>query len=106
VGRFLDALNTPSAAIGVLLVVVLVNVFLYLGYRSSGTPTPPPAEHGGGPQTTSSMETTRRAGPEDRTRPEGTRPETTPQSTNPAERTATPSAIPSATASATASPSP
>ena len=84
--RFLDALNTPIAVLGVLLVVVVVNVFLYLGYRSS--------EQGGGPQTTRRMETTQRAEPE-----EETKPATTPQS--PAERSATPSA--SATASATAS---
>jgi len=88
VHRFLDALNTPIAVLGVLLVVV-VNVFLYFDYRSS--------EQGGGPQTTRSMETTQRAEPE-----EETKSATTPQS--PAERSATPSA--SATASATSSPSP
>jgi len=96
-GRLFDVLNMPIAVLGVLLVVVAVNVFLYFGY-SSNTPTPLPAEHTG-PSTT--VERPERTGPQegtlpDVTRPERTRPATTPQSTIPTDQ--------SATASATSSP--
>ena len=97
-GRLFDILNMPAAALGVLFVVVVVNVFLYFGY-SAKTRTPPPAE----PSTT--IETPERTGPEagtlpEVTRPEKTRPVTTPQSTIPTDQ----SAPASATASATSSP--
>jgi negative regulator of sigma E activity len=99
-GRFFDVLNTPIAALGVLVVVVGVNAFLYLGYRSSETPTAPPAGRRG-PQTTT-VERTERTGPKEVTRPQRTQPVTTLQKTIPTQRSATASA----TASATSSPSP
>lgn len=92
-GRLFDILNMPAAALGVLFVVVVVNVFLYFGYTAK-TRTPPPAE----PSTT--IETPERTGPEEETLPEVTRPSTTPQSTIPTDQT-TPE---SATANATSSP--
>jgi hypothetical protein len=101
-GRFLDALNTPIAALVVLVVVVAVNAFLYLGYRPSETPSPPPAERSSGPQRTVER-TEQPATPKEKTRPKrSTRPATTLQSTIPSEQSATPSA----SASATSSPSP
>jgi hypothetical protein len=101
-GRFLDALNTPIAALVVLVVVVAVNAFLYLGYRPSETPSPPPAERSSGPQRTVER-TEQPATPKEKTRPmRSTRPATTLQSTIPTEQSATPSA----SASATSSPSP
>jgi hypothetical protein len=104
-GRFFDILNTPVAVLGVLLVVVTVNVFLYFGYASK-MPTPLPAARTV-PSATTTIERTERAGPKERTQPELTRPErtrpaTTLQGTTPTERSATVSA----TVSATSSPSP
>jgi hypothetical protein len=58
----------------VLIVVVVVNVFLYFDY-SAKTRTPPPA----GLSTT--IETPELTGPEEGTLPEMTRPQTTPQTT-------------------------
>lgn len=75
----------PAAALGVLFVVVVVNVYLYFGY-SAKTRTPPPA----GSSTT--IETPERTGPQEGTLPEMTRP----QSTIPTDQ--------GATASATSSP--
>ena len=49
--RFFDALNTPTAGL-VVLVVVVVNVFLYLGYDTSETLSPPPTERSSRPSTT------------------------------------------------------
>ena len=92
-GRLFDILNMPAAALGVLFVVVVVNVFLYFGYTAK-TRTPPAAE----PSTT--IETPERTGPEEETLPEVTRPSTTPQSTIPTDQI-TPE---SATANATSSP--
>jgi hypothetical protein len=92
-GRLFDILNLPAAALGVLIVVVVVNVFLYFGY-SAKTRTPPPA----GLSTT--IETPELTGPEEGTLPEMTRPQTTPQSTIPTDQ----SPPASATASATSSP--
>ena len=92
-GRLFEILNMPAAALGVLFVVVVVNVFLYFGY-SAKTRTPPPAE----PSTT--IETPERTGPEEGTLPEMTRPATVPQSTIPTDQ----SAPASATASATSTP--
>jgi hypothetical protein len=100
-GRFLDALNTPIAVLVVLVVVVAVNAFLYLGYHPSETPSPP-AERSSGPQRTVER-TEQPATPKEKTRPKrSTRPATTLQSTIPNEQSATPSA----SASATSSPSP
>jgi hypothetical protein len=98
--RFFDIINTPIAALSVLFVVVAVNVFLYFGYYSAKTPTPLPTERSVPSATT--LESTERAGPKQRTLPQRTRPATTLQSTTPTE----PSATVSATVSATASPSP
>jgi len=56
-GRFFDFLNTPQAVLVVLVVVVGVNAFLYLGQR----PYPSPAERGG-PRTTAVETTERPAG--------------------------------------------
>ena len=95
--RFFDALNTPTAVLVVLVVVVAVNVFLYLGYHTSETSTPPPTEHSSGPSTTTIERTQQPAAPKERTRPATTLP-----STIPAEQSVTPSA----SASATSSPSP
>jgi hypothetical protein len=72
----------PAAALGVLIVVVVVNVFLYFGY-SAKTRTPPPA----GPSTT--IEMLERTRPQEGTLPEMTRPQTTPQSTIPTDKSAT-----------------
>jgi hypothetical protein len=72
----------PAAALGVLFVVVVVNVYLYFGYAAK-TRTPPPA----GPSTT--VETPERTGPQEGTLPEMTRPQTTPQSTIPTDQSAT-----------------
>ena len=100
--RFFDALNTPTAVLVVLVVVVAVNAFLYLDYYSSETSAPPPNERSSGPQRTVER-TEQRAAPNEPTRPQGrTRPATTLQSTIPAEQSATASA----TASATSSPFP
>jgi|SRR5687768_10980794 hypothetical protein len=98
--RIFDIINTPIAALSVVFVMVVVNVFLYFGYYSPKTPTPLSAEHTS-PSTT--IERPERAQPQEGTlpevtRPERTRPATTLQSTTPTE--------PSATVSATASPSP
>lgn len=106
-GRFFDALNTPSAMLVVLVVVVVVNAFLYLDYHSSVTPAPTPAERSGVLQRTS--ETTEQpAAPKELSQPQrSTRPETTLQSTVPTRQSTTPSASASATSSpATSSPSP
>ena len=90
----------PIVVLGVLFVVVAVNVFLYFGYYSPGTPAPLPAEHTG-PSTT--IERPELTGPKEGTlpevkRPERTMPATTLQSTIPTDQ--------SATASATSTPSP
>jgi hypothetical protein len=99
-GRFFDVLNTPSAVLVVLVVVVGVNVFLYLGY-SSEMQTPPPAERGGHQtRDTTTIERMERAGAEESTPPQSTQPATTLQSTTPTR----PSASASASASATSSP--
>ena len=104
-GRFFDALNTLIAVL-VVLFVVAVNVFLYLGYHSSETPPPPATERSSGPQRTVGR-TEQRAAPKEPTRPQRrTQSATTLQSTIPTEQSATPSATPSASASATSSPSP
>jgi hypothetical protein len=97
-GRLFDILNAPIAVLGVLFVVVAVNVFLYFGYYSSRTPTPPSAEHTG---LSTTIERPERAGSEEGTLPEETRhertrPATTLQSTISTDQ--------SATASATSSP--
>lgn len=89
-GRLFDILNMPAAALGVLFVVVVVNVFLYFGYTAK-TRTPPAAE----PSTT--IETPERTGPEEVTLPERTA--ITPQSTIPTDQTAPESATASATSS-------
>lgn len=104
-GRFFDVLNTPSAVLVVLAVVVGVNVFLYLGYYSE-TQTPSPAERGGlQTTTTTAAERMERAGAKERTPPQSTQPATTLQSTPTRPSvTADASASASATASATASP--
>ena len=103
-GRFFDALNTPTAVLVVLVVVVAVNVVLYLGYHTSETLSPPPTERSSGPSTTTIERTEQPAAPKEPTRPQrrSTRPATTLQSTIPTEQ----SAPASATASATSSPSP
>ena len=104
--RFLDILNTPIAVLGTFLVLV-VTVFLYYSAKS---PTPLPTERTVPSATT--LESTERAGPKERTSPERTRPTTTLKSTTPTEpsatvsATASPSATVSATVSATASPPP
>jgi hypothetical protein len=85
----------PIVVLGVLFVVVAVNVLLYFGYYSPGTPPPLPAEHTG-PSTT--IERPERTGPKEVTLPERTMPATTLQSTIPTDQ--------SATASATSTPSP
>jgi putative drug exporter of the RND superfamily len=97
-GRLFDILNRPIPVLGVLFVVVTVNVFLYFGHYSSGTPTSLPVEHTG-PSTT--IERPERAGPNEGTLPEVTRLKRTRsaitlQSTGPTDQ--------SATASATSSP--
>jgi hypothetical protein len=105
-GRFFDVLNTPSAVLGVLVVTVGVNVFLYLGY-SSEMSTPPPAERSGHQtRDTTTIERMERAGAKERTPPQSTQPATTLQSTTPTRPsvTADASASASATASATSSP--
>jgi RND superfamily putative drug exporter len=86
--RFFDILNMPIVVLGVLLVVVAVNLFLYFGYYSK-TSTPLPAEHTV-PSTT--IEKTERTGPKEGTRPERTRPATTLQNTIPTDQRATASA--------------
>src|SRR5215218_4017231 len=86
--RFFDILNMPIVVLGVLLVVVAVNLFLYFGYYSK-TSTPLPAEHTV-PSTT--IERTERTGPKEGTRPERTRPATTLQNTIPTDQRATASA--------------
>jgi len=98
--RFFDIINTPIAALSVVFVMMVVNVFLYFGYYSPKTPTPLPAEQTS-PSTT--IERPERAQPQEGTLPEVTRPErikpaTTLQSTTPTE--------PSATVSTATSPSP
>jgi RND superfamily putative drug exporter len=86
--RFFDILNMPIVVLGVLLVVVAVNLFLYFGYYSK-TSTPLPAEHTV-PSTT--IERTERTGPKEGTQPERTRPATTLQNTIPTDQRATASA--------------
>jgi hypothetical protein len=89
--RFLNALNNPAVVIGVLVVVVAVNVFLYLDYRPSEEPTSSsPSVSSSGPQRTPEKTN----GPSD---PEG-----------PSHKSAQPTPSPGqgATASATSSPSP
>ncbi len=104
-GRFFDALNTPTAVLVVLVVVVAVNAFLYLGYRPSEGPTLSPAERSSGPQRTTEG-TDQQAAPEEPTQPrKSERPATTLQSTT-STASATASANASATAGATSSPSP
>src|SRR5215218_9967603 len=93
--RFFDIINTPIAALSVVFVMMVVNVFLYFGYYSPKTPTPLPAEQTS-PSTT--IETPERAPPQEVTRPERIKPATTLQSTTPTE--------PSATVSTATSPSP
>jgi hypothetical protein len=98
--RFFDILNTPIAVLGLSIVVVVVNVFVYFDYYSK-TPTPLPTERTAPSATT--LERTERAGPKEKTLPEvtrteRTRPSTTLQSTTPTAQ--------SATVSATSSPSP
>jgi cytoskeletal protein RodZ len=93
-GRFLDFLNTPLAVLVVLVVVVGVNAYLYLGQRTSEAPGTAPAERGG-PRTTAVERTERSAGDGEATRP-------APTTTTSTTATATTSAT--ATASATASP--
>ena len=91
--RFLNALNNPAVVIGVLVVVVAVNVFLYLDYRPSEEPTSAsPSVSSSGPQRT--PESTE--GPSD---PE----ESTPPPQKSAQPAPTPSPGQNATASATAS---
>src|ERR687890_593142 len=68
--RFLNALNTPAAVLAVLVVVVAVNVFLYLDYRSSEEPTSSPPERSSGPQRATER-TDRPSDPEEPTRPQG-----------------------------------
>jgi hypothetical protein len=102
--RFFDILNTPIAVLGLSIVVVVVNVFVYFDYYSK-TPTPLPTERTAPSATT--LERTERAGPKEKTLPEvtrteRTRPSTTLQSTTPTAQSATVSA----TVSATSSPSP
>jgi hypothetical protein len=97
-GRLFDIINMPILVLGVLLVALSVNVFLYFGRYSSGTPTSLPAEHTD-PSTT--IERPERAGPNEGTLPEVTRLKRTRsaitlQSTSPTDQ--------SATASATSSP--
>jgi hypothetical protein len=114
--RFFDILNTPIAAVVVLVVVVAVNLSLYFGAYSSKAPTPLPGSRTVPSATTTTIERTERAEPKERTRPEKTRPEntrpektrlaTTPQSTTITKQSATVSATASATASATSSASP
>ncbi len=90
IGRFFDDyLNTPIAFLVVLVVVVVVNTFLYLGHRPSEAPATAPANRGGSQPTVERTE--RRAGDG-----EATRPATTLRSTT--------STQPSATATATSSP--
>jgi hypothetical protein len=72
----------PIAVLGVLVFVVVVNVFLYFGY-SAKTRTPLPAE----PSTT--IERPERTGPEEGTLPERTGQTTTLQSTIPTGQSAT-----------------
>jgi hypothetical protein len=50
-GKIFDVLNTPLAVLVVLVVVVGVNAFLYLGPRPSEAPDTAPANRGG-PRTT------------------------------------------------------
>jgi flagellar basal body-associated protein FliL len=88
-GRFFGFLNTPLAVLVVLVVVVGVNAFLYLGQR----PTTSPAERGG--SRTTAVETTERPAGDGEEAP---RPATTLRSTTPTQPSAT------ATASATDSP--
>jgi hypothetical protein len=52
--RFLNALNNPAVVIGVLVVVVAVNVFLYLGYRPPEDPTSTPPQKSAQPAPTPS----------------------------------------------------
>jgi putative drug exporter of the RND superfamily len=87
-GRLFDILNLPIVVLGVLLVVVALNVFLYFGYYSR-TSAPLPAEHSA-PSTT--IERTERTGSNEVTRPERSRPATTLQSTIPTDQGATASA--------------
>jgi cytoskeletal protein RodZ len=89
--RFLNALNTPAAVLVVLVVVVAVNVFLYLDYRSSEEPTSSPPERSSGPQRATER-TDRPSDPEEPTRARGS-----------AQPASSPSPGQSATASATAS---
>jgi hypothetical protein len=91
--RFFDFFNTPIAVLAVLVVVVGVNAFLYLGPRPSEAPNTAPAERGGSRTTVERTERRGGAG-------EATRPATTLLST-PSTK---PSATVSATASATSSP--
>src|SRR5215212_406115 len=67
-GRFFDFLNTPLAVLVVLVVVVGVNAFLYLGQCTPETPATAPAERGG-PRTTAVERTERLAGDGEATRP-------------------------------------
>ena len=67
-GRFFDFLNTPLAVLMVLVVVVGVNAYLYLGQRTSEAPATAPAERGG-PRTTAVERTERPAGDGEVTRP-------------------------------------
>ena len=91
-GRFFDVLNTPIVVLVVLVVVVGVNTFLYLGQRASEAPVTAPAERGG--SRTTAVERTERLGGDG----EATRPAPTTTSTTSATTSA------SATATATASP--
>jgi hypothetical protein len=90
-GRFFDFLNTPIAVLVVLVVVVGVNAFLYLGQRPSEVPATAPAERSG-PRTTAVEKTEQLAGDGEATGPA------------PTTTSATATASTTATASATASP--
>jgi hypothetical protein len=98
--RFFDIINTPIAALSVVFVMVVVNVFLYFGYYSPKMPPPLPAEH---TSPSTSIERPERAQPQEGTPPEVTRPERTKPATTLQSPTPTDQ---SATVSATASPSP
>jgi len=86
----------PIAVLVVLVVVVSVNLFLYFGEYSSKAPPPLPGSRTVPSATTTTIEKTERAGPKERTQPEGTRPATTLQSTTITEQSATVSATSSA----------
>jgi hypothetical protein len=90
-GRFFDVLNTPIVVLVVLVVVVGVNTFLYLGQRASEAPVTAPAERGG--SRTTAVERTERLGGDG-------------EATRPAPTTASATASASATATATATASP